>query len=116
TFKDWSPFVQSKYPNREGEYPNVTSLIYEIDWDGHPYEIRTKLFDPFNPYDKTLIENQNALAGRKVEDHEDFDFDDYKGRKVRINLIHVEKPAKEGGTVTFANIAKVSAMKQATQR
>jgi hypothetical protein len=42
-----------------------------------------------------------------VADDEDFDFADYKGKQVRINIVH--EANKEGRV--YANIAKVSAAK-----
>ncbi len=118
-FTGWTDSMVSKFPARDGEYPMVLSLKYELEdfeqSDGQPYEIRTKLFNPDNPHDKTLVANQAALAGREVDEDEEFDFGDYLGKRVRINVVHVDKQVSVDGQIvprTYANIGKVSPSKK----
>jgi hypothetical protein len=99
----------SSYPDKNGNEYDIMQLTYRLAEemaDGTPFEVTTKWF-PFHWPHKVMVENQNALAGRMVADDEDFDFADYKGKQVRINIVH--EANKEGKV--FANIAKVSPAK-----
>ena len=107
----WNGPQVSKYTNKDGSEFDIIQLIYKLDEemsDGTAFTVSTKWF-PFHFPHKVLVENQNALAGREVADDEDFDFADYVGKKVRINIMH-SLPNDEGKV--YANIAKVSAAKK----
>jgi hypothetical protein len=106
----WNGPKVSQYKNKDGSEFDIIQLIYKLDEDmedGTPFTVTSKWF-PFHFPHKALIENQNALAGRVVDDSEDFDFGDYMGKMVRINVVHSE-PTDDGKV--YANIAKVSSAK-----
>lgn len=106
----WNGPKTSKFLDKNGDEFDIIQLIYRLDetrGDGQPFTVSTKWF-PFHFPHKVLVENQNALAGHVVDDDEEFDFGDYKGKAVRINIVHSE-PDDDGKV--YANIAKVSAAK-----
>jgi hypothetical protein len=108
----WNGPQVSKYQNKDGSDFDIIQLVYRLDEDmanGQPFMVSTKWF-PFHFPHKVLVENQNALAGREVADDEEFDFAEYVGKKVRVNILH-SIPNDEGKV--YANIAKVSAAKAA---
>jgi len=58
-----------------------------------------------------------GLAGRDIEDDEDFQLDDCIGTKVQGTIVNVTKPSKRnpGEEVTFANIDSVVAIRRRRQ-
>ena len=111
TFTGYSePMQGTKFPNPDGSFPTLTSLIYKIDDSDDDFpgtEVRSKLGKISLHEKSTMGQHVRVLVGREFDEQESYDLDQLVGTKVMIN---VKQREKENGT--FSDVVSITPMRK----